>query len=140
MRDLLAPVGAVLGGLILAMLLIAGLQLLSSAIYPLPAGIDPLNPNHRAEFEAFMMQAPLAMYLVLLGIYLFAAFAGGALAGYIYPENKRMPALIIGMILTMAGIANAMQIPQPVWFSAVSLCSFFPAAWIGSHFVKRKAE
>jgi hypothetical protein len=44
---------------------------------------------------------------------------------------RRIGAVILGVLLLAAGIANAVMIPQPVWFSAFSFLICILATVVG---------
>jgi hypothetical protein len=41
-------------------------------------------------------------------------------------------ALVLGGLLTLAGIANNVMLPPPGWFWVVSVLAFFPATYVGA--------
>ena len=49
-------------------------------------------------------------------------------------------ALILGGLLTLAGIANNLMLPPPGWFSILSLVVLLPAAYAGARLAPRKNQ
>lgn len=42
-----------------------------------------------------------------------------------------MKALSLGLLLTLAGIANNLMIPPPLWFWVLGLAVMLPGSWYG---------
>jgi hypothetical protein len=72
------------------------------------------------------MQQPLVILSYIVG-----SFFGGMTATGIAKE-KYNPAVIVGGVLTLAGIMNAISIPQPMWVSIVCILVFIPLAYLGA--------
>jgi uncharacterized membrane protein YeaQ/YmgE (transglycosylase-associated protein family) len=81
--------------------------------------------------KALLATAPASAFLVVLFGWLLGAFVGGWLATRLSGGTSRRPALILGLLLTLAGIANHLMIPPPPWFWIVSLPGMIPAALFG---------
>jgi hypothetical protein len=47
-------------------------------------------------------------------------------------------ALVLGGLLTLAGIVNHLIFPPPLWYWLVSLIVFLPATYMGAMLVPRK--
>lgn len=78
-----------------------------------------------------LASAPVSAFLVVLFGWIAGGFAGGWVAARMAPSNRMRHALILGALLTLAGIANNLMIPPPLWFWVVSVLVFLPAAQAG---------
>jgi hypothetical protein len=62
---------------------------------------------------------------------------GGLVAAWIGRTAPVAHALVLGGLLTLAGIANNLMLPPPGWFWVVSLLVFFPATYVGARLAPR---
>jgi hypothetical protein len=75
--------------------------------------------------------------VVLLG-WALGSFVGGLLAAWIGWNAPTANALVLGGLLTLAGIANNLMIPPPPWFWIPSLVVFLSAAYAGARLAPRR--
>ncbi len=120
-RYVLPVVAGVMSGM---MLQVMGEKLIHM-IYPAPAGLDLQN---REAIAAYMAQVPPAEFVFLLLNYAICSFIAGAVATFVVGREQRIPAIIVGSLITLGEVMNVLTIPQPVWFSALSLLSHLPLA------------
>jgi len=119
---------AVILGLVVAFALISAVQYISYLVYPLPAGVDLTNPE---SLKAAMANMPIGALLFVLLSYVLGSLGGGWLASRMAPKSNLVHATIVGAILLIAGIANLMKLPHPVWFWVANLAVYLPAAYFG---------
>jgi hypothetical protein len=124
---ILRRAGAVIVGMIVAFLLVAGAEGIGHKIYPPPPGT---NMQDMAQVKAFVATLPLSVLLIVLTGWLIATFVATWLAARI--AGTPVPGYIVGALLLCAGIANAFIIPQPVWFSIASIVIYIGATWVGA--------
>jgi hypothetical protein len=124
---ILRRVGAVIVGIIVAFLLVAGAEGIAHKVFPPPAGT---NMQDMAQVKAFVATLPLSVLLIVLTGWLIATFVATWLAARI--AGTPIPGYIVGALLLCAGIANAFIIPQPVWFSIASIVIYIGATWVGA--------
>lgn len=122
-------IAAVLAGMVLGFVTIAGIEFLGRLLYPLPEGIDLQDPEQLA---AVMAEAPTGALLLVLLAWFVGTFAGAALATRIARPRGLGPAMAVGGFFLLAGIANMWMIPHPTWFWIVGVALFLPAAWLGA--------
>ena len=92
----------------------------------------------REVIRAILASAPVgAMLVVILG-WVLGSLAGGFLAGLISPKAPVVHALVLGGLLTLAGIANNLMLPPPLWFWVATFVVFFPAAYAGVRLAPKK--
>lgn len=65
-------------------------------------------------------------------------FAGALAAAWWTPGRTRGPAYTVGGLFLLAGIANVVMLPAPLWFSALDLiAAYLPMAWLAHRLVSR---
>jgi hypothetical protein len=122
-------VGGVIAGIVLAVLIVQLAELIVHRLYPPPPGYNMRDMN---DVKKFVAALPLgAMVLVLWG-WLIGTLAGTFVAARI--GRSAVPAYVVGALLLIAGIANAIVIPQPVWFSIASFIIYVGGTLAGSKF------
>jgi hypothetical protein len=125
--NILRRIGAVIVGMIVAFLIVAGAEGLAHKIYPPPPGT---NMQDMDQVKAFVATLPLSVLLIVLAGWLLATFVATWLAARI--AGTPIPGYVVGALLLCAGIANAFMIPQPVWFSIASIVIYIGATWVGA--------
>jgi hypothetical protein len=125
--NILRRVGAVIVGLIVAFLLVAGAESISHILHPPPPGTDMHDMN---QVKAFVATLPMSALLVVLAGWLIATFVATLLAAKI--AQSPIAGYVVGALLLCAGIVNAFMIPQPVWFSIASFAIYIGATWVGA--------
>jgi len=86
----------------------------------------------REAIRALMASAPVGAFLVVLFGWALGTLTGGFLAAWIARQGQLAHALVLGGLLTLAGIANNLMLPPPAWFWIPTLVIFMPAAYAGS--------
>lgn len=122
-------------GAMAGMMLIAVGQWAMSAIYPLPPGTDLQDMKSVAKAMAAM---PAGAYGVLLANYIICSFCAGLVATLVAKRVTARPAVVVGMVLTLAGLYNVISLPQPLWFSITNLLVYLPFSYLGYLAVRRK--
>ena len=111
---IIRSVGSVIVGLIVALMLVIGVEGLSSILHPFPPGVDP------TDFEA--CKAHVARYpagvLALLGVVLWGmtVFVSSWLATRLGTGRHLAHGLVVGAILLAAAVFNMAMLPYPIWF------------------------
>ncbi len=131
---MIRKISAVVAGAVVAFGLVALLETISHALYPLPAGLDFRNPAHLKVYAATL---PLGALWCVLGAWLVATFAGCWLAIVIARERPMFFAALVGSLVLVATIANLLMIPHPVWFSITATVTIPLAAFCASLFAPR---
>jgi pimeloyl-ACP methyl ester carboxylesterase len=125
--NILRRIGAVIVGVIVAFLIVAGVEGIAHKIYPPPPGT---NMQDMAQVKAFVATLPLSVLLIVLAGWLLGTFVATWLAARI--AGTPIPGYVVGAVLLCAGIANAFIIPQPLWFSIASFVIYIGATWVGA--------
>lgn len=132
---MLRKILGIIAGVITAGVVIMIMEMISHSMYPMPEGLELTDTEAlRAHIESL----PMGAYLMLILGYVLGAFSGG-LVSTLVSKVKYMPAIIIGVLLSLGALANGMMMPQPVWISVVSVLVMIPFAYLGARMVKSAA-
>ncbi len=104
--------------------------MVSNALYPLPAGIDP------NDFDAFKAHVeshglPTGAMLIVLVAHAGGSLVSGWVCGLIAMRAWYAAAVGMGILWTSAGIAMLLMLPAPTWFAVADVVLYIPAACLG---------
>ena len=119
---------AILAGIVVGLVTLSVVQMLGHMIYETPAN---LNIDDKVAMAAYMETVPVGSLLMVLLSYAGGAFLGGLVAARISTGKPILHAMIIGVLLMLAGIANFMMLPHPTWFLIASVPAFILMAYLG---------
>ena len=122
---------ATIAGAVVAMICISLIEVQCSSIYPTPAGVNFKDP---VQLKAFLDSRPIGAYVLVLLGYAIGSFAGGFIATFLSGRIDMKRALIVGSLLTAAGLFN----PDPIWFKIISSLIYLPMAFLGFMVAKKK--
>lgn len=104
---------AVVAGIVLAGLIIAGVEALGHAIFPPPADLDLARGADRARMmEVIPFEAKLAVVIA----WFLGSFAGACAA--IAISLRVLPAWIVGVAIAALGLWTTQMFPHPDWMLA----------------------
>lgn len=112
---MLRTILALVAGVVTAMLTIMVCEYVSHALHPLPAGVSSSDMQAMAAYAA--SAPPAALGLVLFG-WTLGAFDGALVAALVAPARARLLAMVVGAVVVLGVVANAMMLPQPPWMTA----------------------
>jgi predicted MFS family arabinose efflux permease len=118
-------VGALLAGLIAAVLVIVGIELITTVFYPFPSD---LNPSDQAAVERHVANMPTSAFAMVLAGYGIGTFAGAFLAARL--GRSAVYGFVIGAALLAAGVANMLLVPHPSWFWAAGILIFVVTTFV----------
>lgn len=125
LRLLLRNIVAALAGAILAMILIAGAEIITLRVYP--------KPEELTIAEAIATRPVGALIAVLLG-YFVGVSAGAWLAARISVSRHARQGMMVGVLFFAASLANLLKYPHPAWFWTANLVLIPLATWLGMRF------
>jgi hypothetical protein len=119
---------AVLTGLIIGSLVNSVIIYFSNAIITPPIGVDVKTlEGLKAGIHLFEPRHFIFPFLA----HAIGTFIGAILTTIIAVTHKLKFAMAIGIVFLMAGIANVMMIPAPIWFNIVDLAfAYIPMAFL----------
>lgn len=120
---------AVLAALVAAVIVITVVQSIGHFVYPPPPDIDATTPEGLA---AIIAQAPLPALLFVVMAYVCGALTGGAVAAKVGDGPPTSRAMVVGAVLTFAGVLNVLTLPHPLWLAVLAIGVHLPFAWLGA--------
>ncbi len=132
MRSALRSIGAVVAGFIVASLVMMIVEYLNGHFLHPDLGKAAQGMTDRKALRTLLATAPLDAFLVVIFGWIPGSVAGGWVAARLAPRAPTEHALALGALLTLAGVANNLMIPPPLWFWIASAPVFLPAAYLGA--------
>jgi hypothetical protein len=86
----------------------------------------------REKMRAMLASAPLGALLVVIVGWILGAVAGEWTVARLAAQAKPRDGLVLGALLTLAGVANNLMIRPLLWFWIASLVVLLPAAHFGA--------
>jgi hypothetical protein len=115
---------AVVAGAISAFILVWAVDAIGHQFYAPPVGLDLSDTDQLGQYIAGL---PVGAFLFVLLAWVVATFVGGLVACVIAGTRPLLFAGIIGGVILIAGLANMLTIPHPLWFAIVAIVAI-PAA------------
>ena len=121
---ILARIGAALGGVLAGGFCVAGIQQISSLLYPIP---DTVDPNDRQQINEWINALPTLAFLIVLASWAIGCFVGAWTARRLTPLRSLFPAIIVALLFFGATIATMVMIPHPWWMwpAGIAACVIF---------------
>ena len=135
MRGFLKGLLAVVLGLVAGSAVNMGLVLLGAQLVPPPAGVDTSTAEG---LKAAMPLLQSRHFLFPFLAHALGTFAGALVATWVVGRVNRLPALLIGLLFLMGGIASCFMLPAPRWFEVLDVVlAYLPLAWLGYLLAKK---
>jgi hypothetical protein len=131
MRSALRSIAAVVVGFIVASIVMMIIETLNGRVLYPELGKAADGVTDQEKIRAMLATAPLGASLVIDG-WILGAVAGGWTTGRLAAHATAVHGLVLGLLLTLAGVANNLMIPPPLWFWITSLVVLMPAAFLGA--------
>jgi hypothetical protein len=138
MRSLLRSVLAVVVGFVVASVVMMAVETVNGRVLYPELGKMAEGMTDREAIRNLMAAAPLGAFLVVLFGWTLGSLAGGAVTAWIATSSPVGHALVLGGLLTLAGVANNLMVPPPPWFWLASLAVLLPAAYAGARLAPRR--
>ena len=123
---------AVLAGVVTAVVVIMIVEGINGVIYPLPPGMDPMNPEHVAILVAKMPMGAL----VIIAIGHFAGTLFGGLVALKIVQGQRSVGYIFGAIMVALTVANFLIMPHKIGFNLADIAGVLIAILIYMKLIK----
>lgn len=133
---MLRSIGAVVAGLVVAFLLMFGLEMLGMALFPPPPG---LSLRDEADLARLVEMSSFGKKLWVVSGWSLASFAGGWLAARIGRRHRLVAGLAVGTFIVLGVVMNAVTIPHPMWMNALGVLLPIPLAWLGARLAMPRA-
>jgi len=128
--------GAVVAGLVLAMVLIVAVEAVTNTLHPFPAGVELTHEvicNHVAKFPSWVLAVGTVLWASTV-------FVSSWLATRLGARRHSAHGILIGILLFAAAAFNMSMLPYPIWFEVVTLASFVLATFLGCKLGRGKAN
>lgn len=139
MRALFGAIAVVLG-VVAGMIVMMLLHMASTFVYPLPEGVDFMSqePENQERLMEWFGTLPAGAFLLAIVAHGLGCMFGAAVATLISRRNSLLPAIVVGVFFTIAGIMNLSSVPHPFWFPFLDLPVYLILAVIAGMLMKRK--
>jgi hypothetical protein len=124
-----------LGGVVVAVIVVSLMDGVVISVYPLPAGTDPSNPESLRQAVATL---PVGAFLLLVAGWALAAAAGSYLAARLATQSAATHGLIVALFVLVATVANLARIPHPVWMWPATIILIPAAGWAAARLGSRR--
>lgn len=131
---------SVLVGFVVTSVIMMAIESLNGQVLYPELGEAAKKVTDRETLRKLMASAPIGAMLVVIGAWVIGAFAGGATAAWIARKKPWVSAIILSILLTLAGVANNLMLPPPLWFWIVSVACLLPATLLGARCVTAPAS
>ena len=115
---MIRKIAAVVLGLMVAFGIVAAVESLGHAVYPMPPDVDISDP---VQLGNYVESLPIGAFLFVAGAWILATLGGGLLACFIAREKPLVYSAMVGGFVFLGTVANLITIPHPLWFSISSL-------------------
>jgi hypothetical protein len=115
----------VLAGAVVAVALVAGLEMLGHLLFPPPPGLDVSDPEQLA---AMMAQVPLPAKVWVVAAWTLATMGGGVTAALI--SRRGWTAWVIAALVAAAAVATLFMIPHPLWMQIGAVAGPLAGGWL----------
>jgi hypothetical protein len=131
-RSALRGIAAIVVGFIAASIVMMIIEAINGKVFYPELGKAAEGVTDREKLRALFATAPLGAFLVVILAWILGAFAGGWIAARLAAKATVAHGLGLGALLTLAGVANNLMLPPPLWFWFASLAVLLPAAYLGA--------
>lgn len=131
---------AVIAGVIAASAVMMLIETLNGHVLYPELGKMAEVATDREAIRALLASAPVGAFLVVLLGWALGSLVGGFLAAWIGWNAPVAHALVLGGLLTLAGVANNLLLPPPGWFWIPTLVVFLPAAYAAARMAPRRNQ
>lgn len=114
---ILRQIGAVLLGLIVGFLAVAGIEMISSLQNPMPQNAA----NDPEALKEWIRSLPTSAFLIVIAAWIVGGFAGPFTARSVAANKSLRPPLIVAGLFLLSIIANLSMIPHPIWMWPAAL-------------------
>ena len=124
---------AVIAGLVVAMLVIAGVEAFGHALFPTPEGLD----LSRTENQARLMEAiPTGAKVAVVLAWFLGSLAGACAA--IAVARRVLPAWIVALAIACLGLWTTQMFPHPDWMLASAVVLPLVAVLVAKRLMVRR--
>ena len=131
---------AVVVGFIAASAIMMAVEIFNGQILYPDLARQASGVTDREQIKTIMAGAPVGALVVVLIGWALGSTTGGFLATLISGKSAGVPGLVLGGLLTLAGVANNLMLPPPFWFWIATFAVLFPATYVGAQLAPHRAK
>lgn len=139
MRGTFRSVVAIVAGFVAASAVMMVVESINGRVLYPELGKAAQGMTDREAIRALLATAPVGAFLAVIFGWALGSLVGGMVAGWIGRGDPSRHGGILGVLLTLAGVANNLMIPPPVWFWVASLVVLLPCSCVGARLATRGA-
>ena len=134
----LRSIGAVLLGFVAASIVMMIVESINGRVFYPGLAKAAEGVTDREAIRAVMASAPMGAMLVVIAGWAIGSLAGGWVTARRAGHSEVAHSVVLGALLTVAGIANNLMLPPPPWFWGASLIVMLPCAWVGARLAAKR--
>ncbi len=120
-------------GLLVASIVMLAFEFANSLLFPLPEGLDWTDQE---AVRAVTAALPWTAYILVLLGWIAASFKAGCVTARLAHEERYHVTFVLGVILTVCGIANNIILGSSTIFFAISLPVFMVFTYLGHRYIR----
>ena len=132
MRSALRSIAAVVAGFIAASIVMIIIETINGRVLYPELAKAAHGVTDRETIRTLLAAAPVGPFLVVIAGWILGGVAGGWATARVAAQATAGHGVVLGALLTLAGVANNLMIPPPLWFWIASLVVLMPAAYMGA--------
>jgi len=122
---MLRTILGIFAGVVVAFVVLMGLEMAGHAVMPPPAGLDPADPE---DVKQMVASASMAAKAWVVFAWFAAVLVGGWAARRL--SRKGWAGWVIAGLIVLGGVANIMMIPHPLWMQIAAVAAPLLGGWI----------
>ena len=132
MRSAFRSIAAVVAGFVTASIVMMVVESINGRVLYPDLARAAAGLKDREAIRALLATAPVGAFLVVIIGWVLGGLAGGWVTAKLVAQAATKHGYVLGALLTLAGIANNLMIPPPLWFWIASLVVLMPASYLGA--------
>ena len=135
---ILRSIGAVVAGFVAASIVMMIVEMLNGRVFYPGLAKAAEGVTDREVIRGIFAAAPVGALLVVIVGWILGGLAGSWVAARTAGRSGATHGLVLGVLLTCAGVANNLALPPPFWFWVASLVVLLPSAYVGAKVADRR--
>jgi hypothetical protein len=129
MRSVGRSILAVIGGVVVASVIIAAFETLGGTVFPLPGGVDAADP---AAVRAVAPDIPAGAFGFVVAGWAAGSLGGAWVAARLAARAPLVHGMVVAVLLLIGGVINMLLIPHPLWVWAGGIAAFLGGSYVGA--------
>lgn len=138
MGSALRSLAAVVAGFVAASVVMMIVEFMNGHVFYPGLAKAAAGVTDRETIRGLFATAPVGSLLVVIAGWILGGNVGGWTAARLASRGTVGHGLFVGVLLTLAGVANNLMLPPPVWFWIASLVVLLPAAYAGARLAPKR--